>query len=70
MPINRRAKTLTIPMDDQPVHTLPEHPFCGDLSCPCHDDKELVQEYLTTPWQNGHLTNKEADQIFHGQQIR
>jgi hypothetical protein len=30
---------ITIPMEDELVHTQ-EHPFCDDLTCPCHTQEE------------------------------
>jgi hypothetical protein len=55
---------------DELVHTLPEHPFCQDQDCPCHEDEELKREYLVEPWQAGHLAEKEAERLYRGQQIR
>jgi hypothetical protein len=62
------TRVASIPMDDQPVHTLPEHPFCQDMTCPCHEDQELIQEYIAEHLQTGHLTEKEAEQLYRGQQ--
>jgi len=30
---------IVIPMEDPLLHT-DDHPYCDDLSCPCHDDQE------------------------------
>jgi hypothetical protein len=31
---------IVIPMEDPLIHT-DDHPYCDNLSCPCHDEKEV-----------------------------
>lgn len=57
-----------IPCEDEPVHT-PEHPFCADPSCGCHQDDELIEQYLLRPQNAGLLTMKEAYRIFFDMQV-
>ena len=57
-----------VEMEDEPIHTN-EHPFCQDMTCPCHDDEDLKEEYLVEPWLAGHLAQREADRLYRGQQI-
>lgn len=52
---------------DYREHT-PDHPFCGDLSCPCHEDHEAIQE-LGGYYQDGLVSGSDADNIYHGRTI-
>lgn len=57
-----------VEMEDAPLHT-DLHPFCSDVSCPCHKDEDLVAQVLLMPLADGLLTPDEADRIFAGLQI-
>lgn len=49
------------------IHT-DEHPFCDDMSCPCHEDSEnigVVGEQVS----DGLMTPAEADRYYRGQTI-
>ena len=50
---------------DDLIHTN-EQPLCQDPSCPCHEDANLVREYITKPLDNGLLTNPKALRLFWG----
>ncbi len=58
---------IVIPMEDELVHTE-DRPFCSDLSCPCHDDLELLTE-LNNEVEGGLLTSWEAMRTLSGLQI-
>jgi len=52
---------------EQLIHST-EHPFCADMSCPCHEDAEAVaqvQHWLS----EGLLTAEDADRIYRGQSL-
>jgi len=50
--------------EDVIIHT-DDHPFCEDLSCPCHADQNALAAVgdLVT---NGLMTPAEADAVYHG----
>jgi hypothetical protein len=54
---------------DELIHT-DERPFCQDMTCPCHEDQELIEEYIAEHLRTGHLTEREAKRLYRGQQIR
>jgi hypothetical protein len=56
--------------DTELVHTLPDHPFCMDPTCPCHEDQELIEEYIGRHLSEHLMTEEEAKRLFRGQQIR
>jgi hypothetical protein len=52
---------------DYREHT-PDHPFCGDDDCPCHEDEgnlELLNEW----YQGGLIGSVDGDHIYHGRVI-
>ena len=51
--------TLFVVMEDEDVHT-DARPFCNDDSCPCHEDRDLMDEYIHDPLNAGLLSNAEA----------
>jgi hypothetical protein len=54
---------------DEIIHT-DETPFCSDVNgCPCHDDSNLVREYITRPLDLGMITNAEALRLYFGTQL-
>lgn len=55
-------------MEDELIHT-DEHPFCSDDPCPCHDDADLVREYITQPLDNSTMTNTEAFRLYWNQTL-
>lgn len=55
---------ILIPMEDEVIHT-PEHPFCADPFCPCHEDNMLIGE-IAAQVEDGTLTPKQATDIVSG----
>ena len=53
---------------DYREHT-PEHPFCDDMSCPCHQDQEAI-DTLHGYHQDGLVSTQDADHIYRGQTLR
>jgi hypothetical protein len=53
---------------DELVHTA-SHPFCGDETCPCHDDKEAWHRECGFPVLDGLMTESEASRLFYGKQV-
>ena len=51
---------------DERLHT-PEHPFCSNPSCPCHEDREEVAG-VNQLVQDGLLTSSEATNYVLGKQ--
>ena len=54
-------------MEDPLLHTA-DHPFCSDLSCPCHRDHLLIAEVHQKVAQ-GLLTAGEATRVVMGLQV-
>ena len=52
------------PVEDLPFHTL-DHPFCDDLTCPCHEDQEAIAE-LHGYYDAGLVSRDDADRIYRG----
>jgi hypothetical protein len=52
------------PVEDLPFHT-PDHPFCDDLTCPCHEDQEAIAE-LHGYYDAGLVSRDDADRIYRG----
>lgn len=59
---------ITVLMLDEPIHD-DLHPYCRDMSCPCHNDVELMLKHITMPLYHGLLTIQEAHRLYGGQQI-
>ena len=53
--------------DEHPLHT-PDHPFCSDDTCDCHEDQELLAE-VNLQVQEGHLTPDEATAFVQGRTV-
>lgn len=70
IPITNEQPVLIVWIEegDELVHT-DEHPFCGDPDCPCHEDNDLVGEYITQPLNSGTLTDAEAVRVYWGQPL-
>ncbi len=49
---------------DYSYHTL-EHPFCWDRDCPCHTDKEAIND-VKRFYDAGLLTAEEAENTIQG----
>ena len=47
------------------LHT-DDAPFCSDLSCDCHRDRDLLDEYVYAPIQAGITTLDEARRLWYG----
>lgn len=55
-------------MEDELVHT-DEHPFCNDVTCGCHSDAQLNQEFFMGPYMDGLLSKGEAERIWYAAHI-
>jgi len=47
----------------------PGHEFCDDLSCPCHEDQDNIDQ-LDGYYQQGLVSSQDADNIYRGQTLR
>lgn len=52
---------------DYREHTT-DHPFCGDMTCPCHEDQDNIEE-LNGYHQEGLVSTGDADNIYHGRTL-
>jgi hypothetical protein len=52
------------PVEEWPLHT-PDHPFCDDLTCPCHEDQDAIND-LNNCYQDGLVSRDDADRIYRG----
>jgi hypothetical protein len=59
---------VVIRMEDEPIHT-DTHPFCDDISCPCKEDWQRINEHITEPLLAGLLTENEAIRLYQDRQI-
>jgi len=57
---------LVVP-EEHPLHT-PEHPFCSDETCLCHEDQEALTT-VNTAVVNGLLTPDEATAFIQGRTV-
>jgi len=58
---------IDVPVEDELTHTA-SRPFCNDMSCPCHEDSELladVGEYHFA----GELSDLDADRMYRGKLV-
>ena len=69
LPDNEDGEYYVIPVIpvDQAVHT-PDHPFCDDLSCPCHEDQANI-DTLNGYYQDGLVSAEDAHRIYRGHTI-
>lgn len=58
---------FVIPTEDAPLHT-PDHPFCFDPTCPCHESAELLAE-VARLIEQGLMTPQEATDFVAGRTI-
>jgi len=58
---------IVLPMEDDILHTQ-SHPFCSDLTCPCHEDAELLSD-LAQAVDQGLLTPAEATRFVEGKAV-
>jgi len=59
--------SIDVPMEDGLTHTA-SRPFCDDMACPCHEDRELladVGEYHFA----GELSDLDADRMYRGKLV-
>jgi hypothetical protein len=54
-------------LPEQAIHT-PEHPFCFDMTCYCHQDQELIAQ-TAQDVEDGLLSYAEADRIYRGRMV-
>jgi hypothetical protein len=47
------------------IHTS-DHPFCGDLTCPCHHDEELLAD-VGDALASGRLRDEDACRVIYGE---
>ena len=52
---------------DPIIHTL-ENPFCDDMSCPCHNDTDAIND-LNGYYQDGLVSPEDANRIFRGKTL-
>jgi hypothetical protein len=43
-------------------------PFCDDLSCPCHEDRDAIEK-VNEQVQEGLLSKEDADRLYRGKLI-
>lgn len=55
-----------IKAEDYSEHT--EHLFCGDMTCPCHESKYLIEE-LAEFVDEGLASNDDANRIYYGKVV-
>lgn len=56
-----------IPLENEPLHT-PIHPFCGDMTCLCHEDQDhlsQVAQWVT----DGLMSTEEATNFVAGRTL-
>ena len=53
--------------DATPV-PIPEHPFCGDSTCICYEDREAIAE-LDQAIRDGLITPDDATRIMQGKTV-
>ncbi len=53
--------------DPQPLHT-PEHPFCGDPTCPCYGDNDNIAA-INDAINDGIITADDATRIIKGKTV-
>jgi hypothetical protein len=58
---------IVIPVEDDILHTQ-SHPFCGDSTCPCHEDQELLSD-VAQAVEQGLLTPYEATRFVEGKAV-
>ena len=58
---------IMIPMEDPIIHT-DDHPFCGDPTCLCAEDPELIAEVYQAVEQ-GLMTQEEATLLIQGKTL-
>ncbi len=61
--ITRENLVHLVWMEDEIVHDA-TRPFCNQPDCPCHEDADLVREYITRPLDAGLITNAEAIRLY------
>src|SRR5216684_1941110 len=54
---------------DEIIHDPVFRPFCSDMTCPCHEDAQLVIEQLDVPHELGLLTADEGFRLYTGRQL-
>jgi hypothetical protein len=53
--------------EDHPLHT-PEHPFCGDPTCPCSENTDALTE-LAQAIRDGLITPDDATRMLQGKTV-
>jgi hypothetical protein len=66
-PEDNEEEYYALPVFDQPIHT-PDHLFCDDPTCPCHDDAENM-ETLQEWYEEGLIGPVDGDLIYRGQTL-
>ncbi len=65
--MREQPQPIVILMEDLIIHT-DDHPFCGDPTCPCAEDPELLAE-LAHQVEEGLLTPAEATHVVKGKTL-
>lgn len=58
---------IVIPMEDPIIHT-DDHPFCGDPTCGCCEDQEVLSE-VAEAVEQGLITQEEATLMIQGKTL-
>jgi len=64
---HQRQRPLLVPMEDELIHT-DDHPFCGDPTCGCCEDPELIAS-VQQAVEQGLVTPEEATLIIQGKTL-
>ncbi len=64
---HQRQRPLLVPMEDELIHT-DDHPFCGDPTCDCSEDPELIAS-VQQAVEQGLITPEEATLIIQGKTL-
>ena len=66
---NELGEEYEVDIVDVLIHT-PDHPFCDDMTCPCHsDDNQKAIEALGQAVTEGLASVGDADRIFRGRTV-
>ena len=73
--MSRKAETMqhygdnfvVVVPEDHLLHT-PEHPFCGDPTCPCSEDADALTE-LAQAIREGLISPEDATRIIKGKTV-
>ena len=64
---HHQQRPLIVLMEDEIIHTN-DHPFCGDPTCGCSEDPELIDE-VHQAVEQGLITPEEATLLIQGKTL-